>query len=121
MQFEQSCRILCDLTDRSLPGPSVHGIFQAKILEWVAISFSRDLPEPMIGPSSLASPALAGRDSLPLSHLGSPYNTHWTSKTKKVQTNLRETAGSVLDQHNKVDIARELYELFGFPVHLKVI
>ena len=83
--------------------------------------FPGDLPEPVIEPSSLASPALAGRDYLPLSPLGSPYNTHWTSKTKKVQTNLRETAGSVLDQHNKVDIARELYEFFGFPVHLKVI
>ena len=31
---------LCDPTDCSLPGSSVHGIFQARILEWVAISFS---------------------------------------------------------------------------------
>ena len=36
----QSCPTLCDLTDRSLPGYSVHGIIQARILEWVAISFS---------------------------------------------------------------------------------
>ena len=35
----QSCPTLCD--PMSLPGSSVHGIFQAKILEWVAISFSR--------------------------------------------------------------------------------
>ena len=32
---------LCDRMDCSLPGSSVHGIFQARILEWVAISFSR--------------------------------------------------------------------------------
>ena len=37
----QSCPILCDPMDCSSPGPSVHGILQAKILEWVAITFSR--------------------------------------------------------------------------------
>ena len=37
----QSCPTLCDLMDCSLPGSSVHGIFQARVLEWVAISFSR--------------------------------------------------------------------------------
>ena len=40
---------------------SVHGILQARILEWVAISFSRDLPDPGIETVSLVSPALAGR------------------------------------------------------------
>ena len=35
------CLTLCDPMDCSLPGSSVHGIFQARILEWVAISFSR--------------------------------------------------------------------------------
>ena len=37
----QSCLILCDLVDRSQIGSSVHGIVQVRILEWVAISFSR--------------------------------------------------------------------------------
>ena len=37
----QSCPTLCDPMDYSLPGPSVHGISQARMLEWVAISFSR--------------------------------------------------------------------------------
>jgi len=37
----QSCLTLCDPMNCSLPGPSVHGILQARILEWVAISFSR--------------------------------------------------------------------------------
>ena len=37
----QSCPIVCDPMDCSPPGSSVHGILQARILEWVAISFSR--------------------------------------------------------------------------------
>ena len=37
----QSCPTLCDPVDYSLPGSSVHGIFQARVLEWVVISFSR--------------------------------------------------------------------------------
>ena len=37
----QSCLTLCDPMDCSLPGFSVHGILQARILEWVAISFSK--------------------------------------------------------------------------------
>ena len=40
--FAQSCPTLCYPVDcSSLPGSSIHGIFQARILEWVAISFSR--------------------------------------------------------------------------------
>ena len=39
----QSCLTLCDPMDHSLPGSSVHGIFQARVLEWVAIAFSEDL------------------------------------------------------------------------------
>ena len=44
----QSCLTLCDPVDCDLPGFSVHGVFQAKILEWVAISYSRtfDLLDP---------------------------------------------------------------------------
>ena len=37
----QSCSTVCDPFDHSPPGSSVHGIFQARILEWVAIPFSR--------------------------------------------------------------------------------
>ena len=38
----KSCSILCDPMDYSPPGSSVHGILQAKILEWVAMSSSRE-------------------------------------------------------------------------------
>ena len=40
-EVAQSCPTLCDSMDCSPPGSSVPGIFQARILEWVAISFSR--------------------------------------------------------------------------------
>ena len=40
-EVTQSCPTLCDPTNCSPPGSSLHGIFQAKVLEWVAISFSR--------------------------------------------------------------------------------
>ena len=40
-EVTQSCLTLCDSMDYNLPGFSVHGIFQARVLEWVAISFSR--------------------------------------------------------------------------------
>ena len=53
----QSCPTLCDPMDCSLPGSFVRGIFQARILEWIAISFSR-------GSSWPTSPALQA-DSLP--------------------------------------------------------
>ena len=56
----QSCRTLCNLMDCSPPGSSACGILQAKILEWVSMPYSRDLPDPGIEPVSLMSPALAG-------------------------------------------------------------
>ena len=42
----QSCLMLCDFVDYSLPGSSVHGISQARILEWVAVSSSRGSSRP---------------------------------------------------------------------------
>ena len=45
-EVAQSCPTLCDPMDYSLPGSSVHGIFQARVLEWVAVSFSRRSSQP---------------------------------------------------------------------------
>ena len=42
----QLCPTLCYSTDCSPPGPSVHGILQARILEWIAIPFSRGSSQP---------------------------------------------------------------------------
>ena len=54
-EVTQSCPTLCESTDCSLPGSSVHGIFQAIVLVWIAISFSKDLPNPGIEPRSPTS------------------------------------------------------------------
>ena len=42
----QSRLTLCDPMECSLPGSSVHGIFQARVLEWVTVSFSRGSSQP---------------------------------------------------------------------------
>ena len=65
----QLCLTFCDPMDCSPPGSSVYGILQAKIVEWAAMPFSRDLPNPGIKPYI----SLIGRQILyHLSHQGSP-------------------------------------------------
>ena len=59
-QFLSHDWLFCDPTDHSPPGSSAHGILQSSVLEWVAISSSRDPPDPGIEPVSLIFPALAG-------------------------------------------------------------
>ena len=60
MKFEsesevaQSCPTLCHPMDDNLPGSTVHGIFQARILEWVPFPSPGDLPNPGIEPGSPA-------------------------------------------------------------------
>ena len=46
VKVAQSCLTLCDPMDCSPPGSSVHGILQARILEWVAVPFSRRSSQP---------------------------------------------------------------------------
>ena len=64
----QSCLTICDPMDWSLPGSSVHGILQARILEWVAIPFSSYLPDPVIEPR----PPTLQANSLPSEPPGKP-------------------------------------------------
>ena len=45
-EVSQSCRTLCNPMDCSPPGSSVHGILQARVLEWVAIPFSKGSSQP---------------------------------------------------------------------------
>ena len=59
--YTQLCPALCDPMDCSLPGFSVHGILQAKLLEWLLFPPPGDLPDPGTELMCLASPALAGR------------------------------------------------------------
>ena len=57
----QLCLTLCDTVDYSPPGSSVHRISQARILEWVAISFSRGSSQPRDRTSTSCSSCIAGR------------------------------------------------------------
>ena len=67
----ESCPTLCDPVDCSPPGSSVHGILQARILEWVATFSSRDLPNPGIEATSLRSVCI-GRQVLYTAPSGNP-------------------------------------------------
>ena len=68
-EVAQSCPTLGDPMDCSLPSSSVHRIFQARVLEWVAISFSRGSSWPRA--RTQVSPTV-GRRFYCLSHQGSP-------------------------------------------------
>ena len=76
-EVTQSCPTLCDPMDCCLPGFSVHGIFQARVLEWVILSIPRGSSRPR---NWTQVSCIAGRyfnlwvtrDFLPLNHLGSP-------------------------------------------------
>ena len=52
MKSLQLCSTRCDPVDGNPPGSSVHGILQARILEWVSMPSSRDLPNPGTEPGS---------------------------------------------------------------------
>ena len=65
-EVAQSCPTLCDPMDCKLPASSVHGIFQARVLEWVAISFSRRSSQP--------------RDWTRVSHIAGRHYTIWGTK-----------------------------------------
>ena len=64
-EVAQSCPTLCDPMDCSLPSSSVHGIFQAIVLEWIAISFSRESSQP--------------RDQTQVSHIAERHFTIWAT------------------------------------------
>ena len=64
-ELAQSYLTLCDSMDCSLPRSSVHGIFQARVLEWIAISFSRRSSRP--------------RDRTQVSHFVDRLFTIWTT------------------------------------------
>ena len=61
----QSCPTLCDPVDYSPPASSVHGVFQVRILEWVAISYSRGSSQP--------------RHQTRVSCIGRPILYHWAT------------------------------------------
>ena len=77
----QPCPTLCDIMDSSPPGSSVHGILQARILEWVAISFSGIWPHLTLNTSLQAlSPNTTVYDIT-----ASTYDFGWTKLFSKYQ------------------------------------
>ena len=65
-EVTQLCPTLCDHLDCSLPGFSIHGIFQARVLEWFAISLSRGSSQP--------------RDRTQVSHIAGRCFTLWATR-----------------------------------------
>ena len=97
-EVAQSCPTLCDPMDCSLPGSSIHGIFQARVLEWVAISFSRgsSQPEDRTQVSHIAGRRFAvwaTRESL---FLSTDWNSFHTSRLKSNATSPRSPLMMVL-------------------------
>ena len=93
MIVAQSCPTLCDPMDRSLPGSSVHGIPQERILEWVAIPFSRGSSDLGIEPGPLHYRQIL----YCLSHQGSPSYSQIVSKRNVFMWNIAlkaQTQGS---------------------------
>ena len=99
----ESCLTLCSPTDCSPPGSSVHGILQARILEWVSISFSRGSSCSRGWTHCPMSPASAS-DSLPLSHLGSP-----TSASEMPSNSLNVESERVKEVYLKFKIFLPIY------------
>ena len=68
------CPTLCDAMDCSLPGSSIHGIFQARVLEWVAIAFS----DPLTTQSENAPFNVSHQKHINIQHCGaySPFALH---------------------------------------------
>ena len=78
----QPCPTLCDPMDCSPPGSSIHGISQARILEWVAISYSRGSSRPR---DQTHISCIGKRICLSLSHLGHPLDIMASPKKKLIE------------------------------------
>ena len=69
-EVAQSCLTLCDPMDWSQPGFSICGLFQARVLEWVAVSFSRGSSQP--------------RDWTRVSHIADKHFTIWATRESPI-------------------------------------
>ena len=88
-EFVQSCPTLCDRMDCSLPHSSVHGIFQARVLEWVAISFSRGSSRP--------------RDQTQDSHIVGRHFTIWATREVSQGSRIWEAPGKEAQDSSRGD------------------
>ena len=106
VKFLPSCPTLCDRRDCSLPGSSVHGILQAKILQWVAMSSSR-------GSSWFRDRThvcyVSCTGSWILYHqcqLGSP--SSWQRAVAIAESNRRQQGGKKVEKENPIATSRDL-------------
>ena len=81
-EVTQSCPTLCNPMDCSLPGSSLHGILQARVLKWVASSFSRGSSQP--------------RDQTPVSRIPGRYFNLWA--TREAQVSLKSISKQLIHQ-----------------------
>ena len=95
---------LCDPMNCSQPVSSVHRIFQARILEWVAISPPGDPPKPR---DQIHIPCIGSVDSLPLSHLGSPRHTYSSSYQRCDMKSSRESQESQ-DRNGRCNTGKQI-------------
>ena len=89
-EVAQLCPTLCNHMDCSLPGSFIHGIFQARILEWIAISFSRGPSQPW--------------DQTPVSHIEGRCFTVWA--TREAQQLCKVDVNHPHLRHEKIYIQR---------------
>ena len=92
----QSCPTLCDPMDCSLPGSSIYGIFQARVLEWVAIAFSRKSSQP--------------RDRTRVSRIAGRRFTVWATReaTKPISWRIHPTSGLPTVSYPEATLGRGL-------------
>ena len=84
----QSCLILCDPVDCHPPGSSVHRILQARILEWVAILFSRESSQP--------------KDQTQVSCIADRFFTIWANREARVSRTVVLKADQISESHGEI-------------------
>ena len=106
-EVTQSCPTLCDPMDCSLPGSSLHGILQARVLEWVATSFSRGSSQP--------------RDRTQISHIPGRCFNLWATYTpvKKPNTWLANFLSEKISQLSK-NVSQFTFTTYSCAKYIKV-
>ena len=97
------CPTLCDPLDCRLPGSSVHGILQARVLEWVAISYSRGSSWPM--------------DGSQVSYIAGRFFTFWATGEAQLQILWRKLSKRLFHLYLKSGIDDSVRYALSFKTH----
>ena len=116
-EVAQLCLTLCTPMDCSLPGSSVHGIFQARVMEWIAISFSRGSSWPR---NQTRVSRIVGRHFYHLSYQGSSLNIPWHCLSLGLEWKLTFSSPVATAEFSKLanilSAALSQYHLLGFGI-----